>query len=524
MIFASYGRKSIYSDTSDSIKNQHRMNREYADFHFFGKVDSFLLYEDEGMTGANTNRPDLKRLMKDIESGIINILIVYQLDRLSRDVRDFSNIYAFLEEHKVQFVSVKENIDTSTPIGKAMMYVSVVFAQMERETTSNRVYDNMIGLAGNGWWVGGNPPKPYHRKRITTADGKHHVTIEADESEAEDLRSMYRMFVDHSFSLQGFESYLKRQGVKTSTGKFFSTVQLHKILTMPYCVPATPEIYDFYNDKGCIMTVPRDQWDGSVGVMIYGRTTERNKKHTLQPPEKWQVCPGRHKPCIDVDLWLAAQRQFGHNIFDKSIRHEPSLLKGVLRCSCGRLMGVSRKKRVDGSMSTWYACPKRRRQGPEYCNMSQIKSHLLDQKVIDIFKNIKSDPAAIKNYIGHTPNSKNAKNEIRSVNNQISAIQSKIDNLTATLAESQDSTAVKYIVQSIEKYDKEIQALNRSIAELQAEERMNKESEMNLEEKYSYISELIDNIDSFSPEEKNAIIKDVLKKCVWDGESLFILL
>ena len=272
------------------------------------------------------------------------------------------------------------------------------------------------------------------------------------------------------------------------------------------------------------MTVPRDQWDGSTGVMIYGRTTERSKKHVLQPPEKWQVCPGRHKPCMDADLWLSVQRQFGHNIFDKSIRHEPSLLKGVLRCSCGRLMGVSRKKRVDGSMSTWYACPKRRRQGPEYCNMSQIKSHLLDQKVIDRFKNIKSDPAAIKNYIGHTPNSKNAKNEIRSVNNQISAIQSKIDNLTATLAESQDSTAVKYIVQSIEKYDKEIQALNRSIAELQAEERMNKESEMNLEEKYSYISELIDNIDSFSPEEKNAIIKDVLKKCVWDGESLFILL
>ena len=82
----------------------------------------------------------------------------------------------------------------------------------------------------------------------------------------------------------------------------------------------------------------------------------------------------------------------------------------------------------------------------------------------------------------------------------------------------------KYIVQSIEKYDKEIQALNRSIAELQAKERMNKESEMSLDEKYSYISELIDNIDSFSPEEKNAIIKDVLKKCVWDGESLFILL
>ena len=74
MIFASYGRKSIYSDHSDSVKNQHRMNRDYANFHFPGKVDSFLTYEDEGMTGANTNRPDLKRLMKDIESGIISVI------------------------------------------------------------------------------------------------------------------------------------------------------------------------------------------------------------------------------------------------------------------------------------------------------------------------------------------------------------------------------------------------------------------------------------------------------------------
>ena len=104
MIFASYARKSIYSDHSDSVKNQHRMNRDYVDMHFSGKVDTFLTYEDEGATGANTNRPELKRLMKDIESGIINFLIVYQFDRLSRDVRDFSNIYAYLEEHNVQFV------------------------------------------------------------------------------------------------------------------------------------------------------------------------------------------------------------------------------------------------------------------------------------------------------------------------------------------------------------------------------------------------------------------------------------
>lgn len=147
MIFCCYGRKSVYSDRSDSVDNQFRMCRDYVNVKYSGQVDDFRAYSDEDFTGANTNRPDLQRLLEDIRSGAADVLIVYQLDRLSRDVRDFANIYATLEEHRVKFVSIKENIDTSTPIGRAMMYVTVVFAQMERETIAARVTDNMIGLA-----------------------------------------------------------------------------------------------------------------------------------------------------------------------------------------------------------------------------------------------------------------------------------------------------------------------------------------------------------------------------------------
>lgn len=526
MVFASYGRKSIFSDHSDSIKNQHRMNRDYADFHFSGKVDSFLLYEDEGMTGANTNRPDLKRLMNDIESGIINVLIVYQLDRLSRDVRDFSNIYAFLEDHDVQFVSVKENIDTSTPIGKAMMYVSVVFAQMERETTANRVYDNMVGLSGDGWWVGGNPPSPYHRERIATPDGKQHVIIVADPNEVQQLHNMYRLFLDNNFTLSAFENYLKQNKIKTKNGKFFSISQLHKLLTMPFCVRATPEIYDFYKNKGCIMSErsPREKWDGSVGVMIYGRTTERNKKHELQPPEKWRVCLGRHEPCIEPDVWLAVQNQFTHNLIDKTPRYPSPLLKGVLRCSCGRLMGVARKPKVDGSMSAWYRCPKRDRQGPEYCNASQVHTNLLDDKVLEVFRNIKKDPACISDYLQSEPSGRDIKADEAILHKKILSATAKIENLTATLADAQDGPAVKYILQGIEKYDKEIHRLNRQMAELQAIERSDKDTQKSIQEKQRQIIDFMDNFDKFSANEKNAIAKEVIKKCTWDGHTLFILL
>lgn len=146
-----YGRKSVYSDKSDSIDNQFRMSREYCEQKFPGKIESWQEFSDEDFTGANTSRPDLQRMLSYIEEGFCDVLVVYQLDRLSRNVRDFSNIYAMLEEHNVMFISIKENIDTTTPIGRAMMYVTVVFAQMERETTATRVADNMRGLAKKGY-------------------------------------------------------------------------------------------------------------------------------------------------------------------------------------------------------------------------------------------------------------------------------------------------------------------------------------------------------------------------------------
>ena len=82
MRFATYGRKSVYSDKSDSVDNQERMCREYADFRFKGQVESFEAYSDEGLSGANTDRPGLKRLLSDVDDGCIDALIVYQLDRI----------------------------------------------------------------------------------------------------------------------------------------------------------------------------------------------------------------------------------------------------------------------------------------------------------------------------------------------------------------------------------------------------------------------------------------------------------
>ena len=102
---------------------------------------------------------------------------------------------------------------------------------------------------------------------------------------------------------------------------------------MPYCVEATPEIYDFYSAMGCQIDPdsPRDKWDGTHGVMMYGRSSIKSGKHVVQPPEKWIICLGYHKPFISAEKWLSVQKRFQQNTFDKAMKYEIPLLKGILR-------------------------------------------------------------------------------------------------------------------------------------------------------------------------------------------------
>ncbi|SHK88711.1 Resolvase, N terminal domain [Clostridium cavendishii DSM 21758] len=150
MIAAIYSRKSVFTGKGESIENQIELCKEYTTKHFDEKAPKFLIYEDEGFSGGNTNRPKFQELLKDVKANKVDILICYRLDRISRNVADFSITLELLQKHNVAFVSIKEQFDTTTPMGRAMVYISSVFAQLERETIAERVRDNMLQLAKTG--------------------------------------------------------------------------------------------------------------------------------------------------------------------------------------------------------------------------------------------------------------------------------------------------------------------------------------------------------------------------------------
>lgn len=159
---AIYSRKSMFTGKGDSVENQVQMCKDYGNRL---NVDEYLIYEDEGYSGGNINRPKFQELLQDVKKKKFDVLICYRLDRISRNVADFSSTLELLQDNNISFVSIKEQFDTSTPMGKAMVYIASVFAQLERETIAERVRDNMLELAKSGRWLGGQTPLGFESEK-----------------------------------------------------------------------------------------------------------------------------------------------------------------------------------------------------------------------------------------------------------------------------------------------------------------------------------------------------------------------
>ena len=137
---AIYSRKSKFTGKGESIGNQVELCREFVRMHYPDvKEKDIAVYEDEGFSGGNLERPDFKKMMKAARAHAFDAIVVYRLDRISRNISDFTGLVDELTKLDVSFVSIKEQFDTSTPMGRAMMFIISVFSQLERETIAERI-------------------------------------------------------------------------------------------------------------------------------------------------------------------------------------------------------------------------------------------------------------------------------------------------------------------------------------------------------------------------------------------------
>ena len=164
-------------------------------------------YDDGGYSGGSTDRPDLQRLLDDIRARKIDVIVVYKVDRLTRSLADFAKLVELFDAHGVSFVSVTQQFNTTTSMGRLTLNVLLSFAQFEREVTSERIRDKIAASKRKGLWVGGPLPLGYHMK-----DGK----IAVVESEAEQVRLIFRRYLELS-GVNALVRDLKERNIRTKT-------------------------------------------------------------------------------------------------------------------------------------------------------------------------------------------------------------------------------------------------------------------------------------------------------------------
>lgn len=165
-------------------------------------------YDDGGYSGGNMERPALKRLLSDIRSGLVDIIVVYKIDRLTRSLMDFSKIVEVLDKHNASFVSITQHFNTTTSMGRLTLNMLLSFAQFEREVTGERIRDKISASKKKGMWMGGKPPLGYYRK-----DKK----IYPDEEKAKFVISIFQKYVALK-STTLLKEWLQQQGHNISVG------------------------------------------------------------------------------------------------------------------------------------------------------------------------------------------------------------------------------------------------------------------------------------------------------------------
>ena len=389
---AIYSRKSRFTGKGESIGNQVELAKEYIRVHFGDDaVKKTIIYEDEGFSGGNLNRPAFQRMLEAAQQRKFRAIVVYRLDRISRNVSDFSGLIEELARLNISFVSIKEQFDTSTPMGRAMMYIASVFSQLERETIAERIRDNMQELAKTGRWLGGVTPTGFASEAVKsiTVDGKTKKAckLKLIPEEAEIIQTIYRLYLETD-SLTLTEATLIKQGFQTKNGKRFSRFSVKSILQNPVYMMADQAAYDYFVEKDADLFSEREAFDGVHGIMAYNRTDQEKGRATIMlPTSQWIVSVGKHPGLIPGKDWVKIQESLERNK-SKSFRKPRSneaLLTGLLFCRCGARMypKLSKRKTADGKPIYTYVCKMKERSQRSVCNNKNANGNTLDMAIIE---------------------------------------------------------------------------------------------------------------------------------------------
>lgn len=316
-----------YQIDKDSLPLQRKKLKEYCNMLDIG---DYKIFEDDGYSAKNTDRPNFQKMMDCIRKGDYTHLIVWKVDRVSRNLLDFATMYKELKERKVTFISLNEQFDTSTPIGGAMLKIILIFAELEREMTSERVTAVMLDRAENGLWNGNRPPLGYVLDRQT-------MLLSPDPDEKEIVKMIFDLY-EKLKSCRKVARFLQQNSI-------------------------SPKFNDEWLPEYIRRTLRNTVY---IGTYTYNRYEFHGNK---RPENEWIIKENNHPAIISRDQFDRCNEILDKNATTRDVSElrqtkHIHVFGGKLACNlCGGNMNASKdKERENGLRPSVYRCGRRARQ------------------------------------------------------------------------------------------------------------------------------------------------------------------
>ena len=321
-------------------------------------ITDCVVFEDAGYSAKNTDRPDYQRMMARVRAGEFSHLLVWKIDRISRNLLDFAAMYAELKKLGIVFVSKNEQFDTSSAMGEAMLKIILVFAELERNMTSERVSAVMLSRANDGIWNGGKVPFGYAYDK----DSKQFSIIE---DEAQVVLHIYDLY-ESVKSLTTVAKTLNEKGVRSRTGKPWNPTTIRTMLTNP-----------FY-----------------AGTYRYNYRDESSKSFTVKDKDEWVLVLDHHPAIVTperqeiIAVMLQSKQRGWAGAGMTYQRKNIHIFAGLLKCGCcGYTMIASPdRERSDGWRPSVYKCSRQRRFGD--CDNKYVSDVTLGPFALNFIANL----------------------------------------------------------------------------------------------------------------------------------------
>lgn len=520
---AIYTRKSKFTEEGESIDNQINMCAKYAENVL--QITDYEVYEDEGFSGGNIDRPQFQKLIHDIKTKKFTHLICYRLDRISRNVADFSSTLEILNKNNCSFVSIKEQFDTSSAMGRAMMNISATFAQLERETIAERIKDNLRELAKTGRWLGGPPPMGYNSVEVENNDNngksrKKHI-LEINSEEIKTIKLVFQLFLKYK-SFQRVSRELESMGLYSRKGSVFSRELVKQAITNPTYVIADKQLFNYLKSSGAEI-YGENKINGTNGAMAYNRRKENGSFASM---DSWIVSVGDHPGIINSDEWIKCQqikKEISEKASNRQGTSETALLGGLVVCAkCGS--GMSSRQHKSGKYHYRYYTCNLRNKSASRCDNDALNAYDAEENVVKYLKTL-TEKDIVENYKKSLNSSAIKIDNTKAIDNYSKEIENNkitISNLVKKIAFIDDDL-IDTVTEEIKKIKRKNKELQDIITELE-----NKNSSLtDVEESLDDILMRFDNFKRFYDTcdklaDRQNLIRSVVKFITWDSESMHL--